>query len=61
MHTGIRKPVCGTPPSLNLKPGQDVTFSTDFRQVYATVLKGFLKTDPAKVLGKADFRDVGFA
>lgn len=60
MHTGIKQPVSGTPPSLDLKPGQDVAFSTDFRQVYATVLRGFLKTDPAKVLGKTTFKDVGF-
>ena len=60
MHTGIKLPVSGSAPSLDLKPGQDVTFSTDFRQVYATVLKGFLKADPTKVLGSTPHKELGF-
>jgi len=60
MHTGIKQAVTGTPPSLNLEQGKDVTFSTDFRQVYGTILKGFLKADPTNVLGKTPHKDLGF-
>jgi uncharacterized protein (DUF1501 family) len=60
MHTGIKQAVVGTPPSLNLEQGKDVTFSTDFRQVYGTILKGFLKADPTNVLGKTPHKDLGF-
>ena len=60
MHTGIKAPVVGTPPNLAIKPNDDITFTTDFRQVYGTVLRNFLKADPAKILGPAANKDLGF-
>lgn len=60
MHTGIKQAVNGTPPSLAIKPNEDITFSTDFRQVYGTVLRNFLQADPAKVLGKTPYKELGF-
>jgi uncharacterized protein (DUF1501 family) len=41
----------GTAPSLNLPKNQDLTYSTDFRQVYATMLDGWLGSPAAPVLG----------
>ncbi|HEY0944891.1 MAG TPA: DUF1501 domain-containing protein [Opitutaceae bacterium] len=38
MGTRLKGSVHGTAPSLKLQKNQDLTFSTDFRQVYATVL-----------------------
>ncbi len=42
----------GTSPSLKLQRNQDVTFTTDFRQVYATVLDKWFSFPTDKVLGK---------
>ncbi|HLP26526.1 MAG TPA: DUF1501 domain-containing protein, partial [Acidobacteriota bacterium] len=41
----------GTAPSLELEHNQDLTFSTDFRAVYATVLDRWLNCDSQKILG----------
>jgi len=41
----------GTAPSLKLERNQDLAFSTDFRQVYATALDGWLECPSEKVLG----------
>ena len=41
----------GTAPDLNLEHNQDLTFSTDFRQVYATVLDRWLGASSPAVLG----------
>jgi uncharacterized protein (DUF1501 family) len=43
----------GTSPSLKLQRNQDVTFTTDFRQVYATVLDKWFSCPTNKVLGKS--------
>ncbi len=42
----------GTAPSLDLPKNQDITFSTDFRQVYATMLDRWLDCPDIAVLGK---------
>jgi uncharacterized protein (DUF1501 family) len=43
----------GTPPSLtNLVLGDNLESTTDFRQVYATLIDRWLGADPAKVLGQ---------
>lgn len=42
----------GTAPDLNLERNQDLTYSTDFRQVYATVLDKWLAAPAARVLGQ---------
>jgi len=41
----------GSAPDLNLPKNQDLTFSTDFRSVYATVLENWLGSPADKVLG----------
>ena len=41
----------GTAPSLKLEKNQDLTFSTDFRQVYATALDAWLDCPSEAVLG----------
>ncbi len=52
MGSGIKGPLHGTAPSLNLKKNQDLVFSTDFRQVYATVLDKWFACPTDQVLGK---------
>ena len=52
MGSGLKGPLYGTPPSLNLQKNKDVEFSTDFRQVYATVLDKWFSCPTDKVLGK---------
>ena len=43
----------GTPPSLaNLVLGDNLETTTDFRQVYATLIDGWLGADATKVLGQ---------
>jgi len=44
--------VHGPHPSLTDLEDGDVRFHTDFRQVYATILDHWLRTDPTPVLGK---------
>ena len=50
----------GTAPDLKLERNKDITFSTDFRQVYSTVLRKHLKTDPAKILPGKPFAELDF-
>lgn len=49
----------GTAPSLAIEQNQDLTFSTDFRRVYATVLERWLACDARQVLGH-DFAPLDF-
>jgi uncharacterized protein (DUF1501 family) len=49
----------GTPPSLtNLVLGDNLESTVDFRQVYATLIEGWLGADAAKVLGQK-FKPMG--
>jgi len=52
MGSRLKGSLHGTTPSLRLKPNEDVTFTTDFRQVYATVLDKWFACPTDKVLGK---------
>ncbi|MFT3782042.1 MAG: DUF1501 domain-containing protein [Nibricoccus sp.] len=52
MGSSVKAGLHGTAPSLALQRNQDLTFSTDFRQVYATILDRWLHCPAAKVLGK---------
>jgi uncharacterized protein (DUF1501 family) len=52
MGSRIKGGLHGTPPSLQLDRNQDPAFSTDFRQVYATVLDRWLQCPAMRVLGK---------
>jgi len=49
----------GAAPSLAVEQKQDLTFSTDFRQVYATVLDRWLGAPSASILG-GDFAALDF-
>ncbi|HEX2099524.1 MAG TPA: DUF1501 domain-containing protein, partial [Candidatus Synoicihabitans sp.] len=53
MGSHVRGPLHGQAPSLQLDPRQDLTFSTDFRAVYATVLDRWLQCPSAPVLGES--------
>jgi len=53
MGSRIKGGLHGTPPSLQFERNQDLTFSTDFRQVYATVLDRWLQCPAMQVLGKS--------
>ncbi len=52
MGTRVKGTLHGTPPSLALERNQDLTYSTDFRQVYATVLDKWLGCPTEQVLGR---------
>jgi uncharacterized protein (DUF1501 family) len=60
---GVRGGLYGTAPNLNPTPdnptlensGNDVTYETDFRSVYAKVVDGWLGADSTRILG-GDFR-----
>lgn len=51
MGKRVKGGLLGTPPSLDLPKNGDLKFSTDFRQVYATVLDRWLGCPSEKVLG----------
>ena len=51
MGSRVKAGLHGSAPSLDLQRNQDLTFSTDFRQVYATMLEDFLGCPSAEVLG----------
>jgi uncharacterized protein (DUF1501 family) len=59
MGSRVKGGVHGTPPPLQLERNQDLTFSTDFRQVYATILDRWLQCPAAGVLGK-DYQPLAF-
>jgi uncharacterized protein (DUF1501 family) len=46
-------------PNLQDLDDGDLKYSIDFRQVYATLLQGWLEADPAKILGRP-FEPLGF-
>lgn len=52
MGSAVKSPLHGTPPSLKLPKNRDLEFSTDFRQVYSTVLDKWLSCPTDQVLGK---------
>jgi uncharacterized protein (DUF1501 family) len=59
MGTGIQKNLVGQAPDLGVKKNQDLTFSTDFRQVYSTVLSKWFQAQPTAVIGR-DFKPMPF-
>lgn len=52
MGSKLGDSIVGQPPDLNLGKNKDLTYSTDFRQVYATVLDHWLDCDSRTVLGQ---------
>jgi uncharacterized protein (DUF1501 family) len=59
MGSRVKAGLHGTAPSLDVGPNRDLTFSTDFRRIYATVLDRWLGCDSKAVLG-ASFKPVEF-
>ena len=51
MGAKVKGGLHGTAPDLNVDRNQDLTYTIDFRQVYATVLDRWLAGDSAAVLG----------
>ncbi|MDB6094834.1 MAG: twin-arginine translocation pathway signal protein [Verrucomicrobia bacterium] len=51
MGSRVKGGLHGTAPSLALAANQDLTFSTDFRSVYATMLDGWMHSSSQAVLG----------
>jgi uncharacterized protein (DUF1501 family) len=51
MGAQVKAGLHGTAPALNLARNQDLTFSTDFRDVYATMLERWLDCPAEPVLG----------
>lgn len=58
MGSRVKAGLHGTAPALNLKHNEDMTFTTDFRQVYATMLDKWLGSPSRPVLG-GDFKPLG--
>ncbi len=57
---GLKQPGILNPlPDLSDLDEGDLKFQVDFRQVYATLLKRWLKADADRILGEA-FRPLGF-
>lgn len=52
MGSKVKGGLLGTPPDLNLTRNRDLKYTTDFRQVYSTVLNRWLDCPAASVLGK---------
>ncbi|MBE7540454.1 MAG: DUF1501 domain-containing protein [Opitutaceae bacterium] len=52
MGSKIKGSLHGTSPKLDLPVNQDLTFSTDFRQIYSTVLNRWLDCPADKILGQ---------
>lgn len=59
MGSKTRGGLFGTAPNLDLAPNSDLAFSTDFRQVYGTILDRWLTCDSASVLGQ-QFAPIAF-
>lgn len=59
MGKGVKAGLYGRPPVLDMDANDDPEFSTDFRQVYATVLDRWLACSHADVLGRS-FQPLGF-
>jgi len=52
MGSRVKSGLHGRAPSLEVERNQDLQFSTDFRQVYATVLDRWLGGRSGEVLGR---------
>jgi len=59
MGSKVKAGLHGTAPDLNLAANQDLTFTTDFRQVYGTVLDRWLGCPSKEILGK-EFSPIDF-
>jgi uncharacterized protein (DUF1501 family) len=51
MGSNLKGSLFGTAPDLDLKKNKDMTYSTDFRSVYSTVIEKWFEARPETVLG----------
>lgn len=59
MGSQLKGSLYGSAPDLNLQKNKDMTYSTDFRSIYSTVIRRWFDADPKLVLdGK--FKDIRF-
>lgn len=59
MGSRVKAGVHGQAPNLHVDHNEDLTFSTDFRAVYSTVLSRWLECDAGQILGKT-YAPLGF-
>lgn len=59
MGSKVKGGVLGSAPSLKLQKNQDVVYSTDFREVYATVLENWLHVSSKDILSN-EFKKLAF-
>jgi len=60
MGTKIKPGLHGAPPALDVARNQDLVFSIDFRQVYATLLERWFGVPSAPILGGATYKLLEF-
>ncbi len=51
LGSGLNGGLSGSAPSLNLAANEDLTYSTDFRQIYGTILQDWLSAPAPEILG----------
>ena len=59
MGSRLTQPVLGQAPNLTIEKNKDLSYSTDFRSVYATVLERWFECSPEAVMGQS-FAPVDF-
>lgn len=59
MGSQLQGNLFGTGPLLDVPKNKDLTYSTDFRSVYATVIRKWFDADPVPVLG-GEFENIAF-
>jgi uncharacterized protein (DUF1501 family) len=53
MGSGLKGSLFGTAPDLDLQKNKDMSYSTDFRSIYSTVIDKWFAAKPETVLGKS--------
>lgn len=59
MGSNLKGSLHGKAPDLNVEKNKDLTYSTDFRSVYSTVIRKWFDADPTAVLG-GSFKQIDF-
>ena len=60
MGSNVKSNLIGTAPSLDIGENKDISYSTDFRQVYATVLEKWLDCKQSETVLGAKFDSLAF-
>lgn len=59
MGSSIKGGLYGEGPNLDIARNGDIEFTTDFRQIYSTILDRWLECDSSRILGRS-FPPVNF-